>query len=99
MVVCVDARIGIYIHARPRDWCRRFRRLGTSRVAWSTETASAKRDAWGVEGGVGWDGTTSQRGERQVEGSAGGPGAAAKWWRHLARRLADPAGERAARSL
>ena len=36
--------------------------------------ASAQREARGVEGGVGWGGTTLQRGDRPVEGRVGGPG-------------------------
>ena len=40
--------------------CGRHGRL----VTW---LASAQREAWGVEGGVGWDGTTAQR----VSGGSG----------------------------
>jgi hypothetical protein len=61
MDVCLDVRIGVRTHAGPRDWWSAIRR---PRVAWSTGMASAKREAWGVEGGVGWDGTTLERGER-----------------------------------
>jgi hypothetical protein len=35
------------------------------RIAWPSRLASAEREAWGVEGGVGWDGTTLQPGDRR----------------------------------
>jgi len=60
----VDARgggrqPGVHSHPVAVDWERLADRL-------ADRLASAQREAWGVEGGVGWDGTPLQRGERRL---------------------------------